>query len=78
MPQETYGWFQGMFHIRLAEVYEKRGLEFLKDLRAAGVVAGATYDTASELIARLEKVVPGFERWATLVEEQNTRRDRKD
>lgn len=68
MPQETYAWFQGMFHTRLAEVYEKRGLEFLKDLRAAGVVAGAKYDTASELIARLEKVVPGFKRWATLVE----------
>jgi hypothetical protein len=75
MPQETYGWFQGMFHARLAEVYEKRGLEFLKDLHAAGVVPGAKYDTAAELIARLEKVVPGFQRWATLVEKQNTRRE---
>ena len=28
MPEETYAWFQGMFHTRLAEVYEKRGLEF--------------------------------------------------
>ncbi len=37
MPQETYAWFQGMFHTRLAEVYEKRGLEFLKDLRAAAL-----------------------------------------
>ena len=55
MPQETYAWFQGMFNTRLAEVYEKRGLEFLKDLRAAGIVAGAKYDVASELIARLEK-----------------------
>jgi hypothetical protein len=78
MPQETYAWFQGMFHTRLAEVYEKRGLEFLKDLRAAGVVAGAKYDTASALIARLEGVVPGFERWAALVEQPKIGQDRKD
>lgn len=70
MPQETYGWFQGMFHTRLAEVYANRGLEFLKDLRAAGLVAGAQYDTASELITRLEKISPGFQRWATLVQGQ--------
>jgi hypothetical protein len=57
-----------MFHTRLADVYEKRGLDFLKDLRAAGVVAGAKYASASELIARLENVGPGFQRWATLVE----------
>jgi hypothetical protein len=73
IPQETYGWFQGMFHTRLAEVYENRGLEFLKDLRGAGVVAGAKHDTASELIARLEKIIPGFQRWATLVEGQSRR-----
>jgi hypothetical protein len=78
MPQETYAWFQGMFHTLLVDVYEKRGLEFLNDLRAAGIVAGAKYATASELIARLEKVVPGFERWAALVEQAKTGQDRKD
>jgi hypothetical protein len=68
MPQETYAWFQGMFHMRLAELYKKRGVEFLSDLREAGIVAGIKYRTVSELMMRLEKVAPGFQRWATLRE----------
>jgi hypothetical protein len=68
MPQETYAWFQGMFHMRLAELYKKRGVEFLNDLREAGIVAGIKYRTVSELMMRLEKAAPGFQRWATLLE----------
>ena len=71
MPQETYGWFQGMFHARLAELYEERGLEFLNDLRAAGLITGVKYEMATELISQLEEVVPGFQRWAALLEGRN-------
>jgi hypothetical protein len=73
MPQETYAWFQGMFHMRLAEVYESRGLEFLRDLQGAGIVAGAKQGTAAQLIARLEDVIPGFRRWARLLEGHQAR-----
>jgi hypothetical protein len=73
MPQETYAWFQGMFHMRLAELYEKRGVEFLNDLREAGIVAGMKYHTASELMMRLEKVAPGFQGWASLLERDDRR-----
>jgi hypothetical protein len=68
MSQETYGWFQGMFHLRLAEVYSARGLEFLADLRRAGLTSGAKYETPAELAVRLEAVVAGFQRWVQLVE----------
>jgi hypothetical protein len=68
MSMETLGWFQGMFHVRAAEVYSARGLEFLADLRSAGITAGATYDTPVELLTRLEAIVPGFQRWAQWVE----------
>lgn len=73
MPQETYAWFQGMFHMQLAELYEKRGVEFLNDLRQAGIVAGIKYQAVSELMMRLEKVAPGFQRWATLLERRDKR-----
>jgi hypothetical protein len=68
MSQETLGWFQTMFHVRLAEVYSVRGLKFLADLRSASGAAGVKYDTAAELLLRLEAVVPGFQRWAQVVE----------
>jgi hypothetical protein len=73
MPQDTYAWFQGMFHLRLADVYEKRDLEFLRDLQGAGIVAGAKYATAAELIARLEEASPGFRRWGRLLEGHQAR-----
>ena len=68
MSQETYAWFQGMFHLRLAEVCSSRGLEFLADLRSADIIAGAKYGTSAELLVRLEVVAAGFQRWAQLVE----------
>ena len=68
MPQETYGWFQGMFQMRLAELYEARGLAALNEFRQAGIIEGRTYETPAELLARLEKVTPGFQQWAALVE----------
>jgi hypothetical protein len=60
-----------MFHARLAELYEERGLEFLNDLRAAGLITGVKYEMATELISHLEEVVPGFQRWAALLEGRN-------
>jgi hypothetical protein len=68
MSQDTYGWFQGMFHLRLADVYHARGLGFLTGLRTAGITAGVKYETAAERLMRLEGVASGFERWAELVE----------
>ena len=60
-----------MFHMRLAELYETRGIEFLNDLREAGIVEGMKYRTASELMMRLEKVAPGFQGWASLLERED-------
>jgi len=67
MPQDTYAWFQGMFHVRLVDLYKERGIGFFADLRGAGIVAGAKYQTTSELLTRLDQVAPGFQRWATLL-----------
>ena len=76
MSLETFGWFQGMFHVRAAEVHSARGPAFLADLRSAGVTAGAKYETPAELLTRLEAIVPGFQRWAQVLE--GPRRDSID
>ena len=67
LPQETYGWFQGMFHLRLADIYRTHGVAFLPELRAAGITAGIRYDTPADLLARLERIANGFQRWADTV-----------
>lgn len=68
MPPETYGWFQAMFHRRLVEVYEARGVKFLEDVRAAGIGSGKKVERVADLIAALDRIVPGFHRWAEFVE----------
>ena len=68
MTRHTYDWFQGMFHQRVIELYESRGLNVLSDLRSAGITNQKFYRNSAELLAELETILPGFQRWARLVE----------
>jgi len=69
---DDYGWYQGMFESRIREIYPLRGLQFLRDLkrefpRTAGRSSresGATIPPA-QVLERLEKIAPGFQKWAT-------------
>lgn len=61
-PTET--WYNAAFTLKAAEVYEKRGLAFLKDVRDA--FSGETYGsiTNEAILSRLEKIHPGYIKWA--------------
>jgi hypothetical protein len=67
IPQETYAWYQAMFHQRVADVHKVSGLKFLTMLRTAGLTADVKYATAADLLKRLEEISPGFEPWARTV-----------
>jgi len=69
---DDYGWYQGMFEARIREIYPELGLKFLSDLRKQFPQAGEADYLAplerrmkpAELVGRLEKIAPGFEKWA--------------
>ena len=67
IPQETYAWYQAMFHQRVADVQKVSGLKFLTMLRTTGLTADVKYATAVDLLKRLEEISPGFEPWARTV-----------
>lgn len=66
--RHTYWWFQALFHRRAVELYESRGLNVLSDLRSAGITNEKYSRNSAELLAELEAILPGFQRWARLVE----------
>jgi hypothetical protein len=60
----NYQWYQAAFQARVAEVYEAQGLGFLERVREA-LPAGTGDDlTTDALLARLERLEPGFHAWA--------------
>lgn len=70
---DDYGWYQGMFEARVREMCPKLGLKFLGDLKQEFPrTPGTTWDeeplatrmTPVELLRHLEKVAPGFQKWA--------------
>ena len=69
---DDYGWYQGMFESRIREIYPELGLKFLTDLRrefpktgdSRGFPPVGTRMKPEEVLARLEKIAPGFQRWA--------------
>ena len=78
---DDYGWYQGMFEIRVQELYLQAGLQFLKELQRqfprAGESATAESTTRAagkrlapeDALERLEAMAPGFRAWARGFEE---------
>lgn len=66
---ENYGWYQGMFQRRVAEVHARRGIGFIKALKAAGI-ADETDDAA--LLRKLDAIEPGFGAWADSLRKMST------
>ena len=73
MTVDDYGWYQGMFETRVREIYPELGLTFLSDLRRDFPKNGGsngfnappgTRLKPAEVLARLEKIAPGFQQWA--------------
>lgn len=69
---DDYGWYQGMFEARIREIYPELGLRLLSDLRkefprsgdSPGAGAPASTMQPTQVLNRLEKIAPGFEKWA--------------
>jgi len=58
---DNYGWYQGRFQERVAQVQAKSGLGFIRALKSSG--AASERDFAQQL-QKLETLEPGFEAWA--------------
>jgi hypothetical protein len=59
----TYGWYQVMLNLRVAEIYNGNGLDFLQSMKEH-----LPWDEASDwnttiLLALIEEIEPGFEAW---------------
>jgi hypothetical protein len=67
---EDVGWYQGMFELRIRELYPDKRLEFLKELQAHFPLRNASSREQSrklspkEVIEILERIAPGFRQWA--------------
>ncbi len=70
---DDYGWYQGMFEMRIVEVYRQAGIGFIsavkKELPQAKKAAGYTLPVEERmkpevLLERLESISPGFKRWS--------------
>ena len=60
----NYQWYQGIFHVRVEEVYEAQGIDFVHRVREA-LPAGASGELSTpDLLERLERIQPGFHAWA--------------
>lgn len=60
----TYGWYQFMLNLRVADIYEQRGLGFLRELKEKLPWNDSHNWTTASLLPLLEEVSPGFEHWA--------------
>jgi hypothetical protein len=64
MPASNYGWYQAQFEKRGKDVYREQGFSFIQRVRAALPASEGRALTVTEVLARLEKISPGFEAWA--------------
>lgn len=66
-PREAaanYGWYQMALNLRVAEVYDRYGLDFLRRLRDVLPWDGFDRWTSDLILDRLEEIAPGFRAWA--------------
>lgn len=60
----TYGWYQNVLNLRVADVYAKHGLAFLRTLKQNLPLNTMDNWTTQSLLASLEQISPGFQEWA--------------
>jgi hypothetical protein len=62
---DDYGWYQGMFEVHIREMYPEYGLKFLRAIREALPRSpDSPALTPRQVLERVEKIAPGFEKWA--------------
>ena len=60
----NYSWYQGRFLQRVAQVYERKGLSFIPEVRAAFPAPEQVAPPVAVVLQRLEKISPGFIEWS--------------
>lgn len=60
---EDYVWFQNAFQVRIKEVYDSMGTEFIKKVQGIWT-KDFEPQSAKDLLEELDKVTPGFSDWA--------------
>jgi hypothetical protein len=61
---ENYLWYQGVFQLRVDEVWQACGLEFLRWLKNALAADLRPGDSDPFFLDAMEQIVPGFQIWA--------------
>lgn len=62
---QTYAWYQNLLNLRVADLYEEHGLDFLRAVSASLAWEDSGKWTTESLLPALEEIAPGFEAWAT-------------
>jgi hypothetical protein len=61
---KNYGWYQGKFFQRVAQVYDAKGLSFIAEVLEAFPAAEGESLPVDIVLQRLEKISPGFIEWS--------------
>jgi hypothetical protein len=74
---DDYTWYQTVFVIRAAEVHSTMGLAFLTSVKQdfpakSGSSVPDTPLSPEEVLSRLERIAPGFQKWAEVFQESNS------
>lgn len=64
MGPKNYGWYQGKFFQRVAQVYDAKGLSFIAEVGKAFPAGEGESLPVDTVLERLEKISPGFIEWA--------------
>lgn len=64
----NYGWYEGTFAARAAEIFEAQGLSFLWQVKGELPWDRLNEWTSDDLLNWLERIKPGFEAWAASLE----------
>jgi hypothetical protein len=60
----TYGWYQYVLNLRVADVYGRHGIAFLRALKERLPFRTMNTWTTESLLGHLDRIAPGFQRWA--------------
>jgi len=64
LANDDYVWYESAFQPRVRAIYEAHGLRFIRALRTEFGTAVSPPPAPAELLARLDRVAPGFKDWA--------------
>jgi len=65
IPPQNYHWYQTTFIKKVIDVYNERGLNFIREVKEK--ISWDKERTTDEMLLELEEIAPGFLKWAALL-----------